>query len=55
MLETLTGDKIEPDPNILSNIVFSYQATFYLNGIINRNNCRFWTRGSPQWVHELHT
>ena len=37
------------------NILFSDEATFYLNGVINRHNYRFWSQENPRWIFEAHT
>lgn len=42
-------------PNIINTIVFSDEATFSLNGTINRHNCRYWARENPHWMREHHT
>ncbi|KAJ8946864.1 hypothetical protein NQ318_006774 [Aromia moschata] len=36
-------------------IVFSDEATFILNGQLNRQNCRYWAEENPHWMRELHT
>lgn len=37
------------------NILFSDEATFCLNGVVNRHNYRFWSQENPHWIHEAHT
>ena len=37
------------------NILFSDEATFYLNGVVNRHNYRFWSQENPHWICEAHT
>ncbi|EFN82646.1 hypothetical protein EAI_11103, partial [Harpegnathos saltator] len=49
----LMMEKIAKDPNYLSNVVFSDEATFQLNGH-NRHNC-FWSDTNPHWIEETHT
>jgi len=39
MSETMMA-KIDAEHDFLSNIVFLDKATFQLNGIVNRHNCR---------------
>lgn len=39
----------------INDIVFSDEATFMLNGNVNRHNCRFWSDVNPHWVREQHT
>lgn len=43
------------NPNFVSNIIFSDEATFYLNGTVNRQNCRYWAPRNPHWFIESHT
>lgn len=40
---------------VLNNIVFSDEATFMLNGNVNRHNCRYWSSVNPHWMREQHT
>lgn len=40
------------DPVLLDNIVFSDEATFQLNGNVNRQNCRYWSDTNPHWMRE---
>lgn len=47
--------RIDEDPNFLYNIVFSDEATFQLNGEVNRHNCRYWSDTNPFWMLESHT
>lgn len=39
----------------LNNIVFSDEATFMLNGNVNRHNCHYWSNINPHWMREQHT
>lgn len=43
------------DDNFAQNICFSDEATFCLNGTVNRHNCRIWSRENPHWIQEAHT
>ncbi|EFN85917.1 hypothetical protein EAI_03765, partial [Harpegnathos saltator] len=43
----LMMERIDEDPNYLSNIVFSEEATFQLNDYVNRHNCKFWSDTNP--------
>lgn len=36
-------------------IFFSDEATFALNGHVNRQNCRYWATENPHWFTEFHT
>uniref|UniRef100_V5I868 Transposable element Tc1 transposase n=1 Tax=Anoplophora glabripennis TaxID=217634 RepID=V5I868_ANOGL len=37
------------------DVLFSDEATFYLNGVVNRHNYRFWSQENPHWTCESHT
>lgn len=37
------------------NILFSDEATFCLNGTVNRQNCRYWATENPNWTMEVYT
>lgn len=43
------------DEHFASNVVFSDEATFCLNGLVNRHNSRYWSSENPHWIHEAHT
>ena len=43
---------IDIDAEFLSNFVFSDEATFYVNGHVNRYNCRYWATENPHQVIE---
>ena len=42
-------------PDFVNNIIFTDEATFCLNGRVNRHNCRYWAADNPQWMIETHT
>lgn len=48
-------EKCNMDDNFAVNIVFSDEATFMLNGTVNRHNCRYWSDTNPHWAEEGHT
>lgn len=52
--ETMTG-MIRQNRNILRNICFSDESCFFLNGLVNRHNCRFWSDVNPHVFQEEHT
>lgn len=52
--ETLNG-MIDQNPHFEQCIIFSDEATFSLNGTVNRHNCRYWSRNNPRWMVEAHT
>ena len=43
------------DGNFLFNVCFSDECTFFLNGLVNRHNCRYWADTNPRIFHEAHT
>lgn len=48
-------DMCNQNPGFVQNIIFSDEATFKLNGEINRQNCRYWAKDNPHWMREQHT
>lgn len=46
-------EKIDNDPNLMHNIMFTYEATFHINGCINRHNSRIWDSEKPHVTHEF--
>lgn len=47
--------RCDDKPDFPFNILFSDEATFMLNGTVNRHNCRYWSIANPHWVQEHHT
>ena len=43
----LMDNRIAMSPEFLRSICFSDEATFYLDGEINRHNCRYWDTENP--------
>lgn len=48
-------NRIDLDPDLPFNIVFSDEATFQLSGNCNRHNCRYWSDTNPFWMRESKT
>ncbi|XP_071053573.1 uncharacterized protein [Onthophagus taurus] len=46
--------RINDDPNFINKIIFSDEPIFYLNGKVNRHNCRYWSAENPHWAIETH-
>lgn len=46
---------IEEDANFRHNIVFSDEATFHLNGHVNRHDTRYYAPENPHWMCESHS
>ena len=40
------------DPNFGQKIIFTDEAHFWLNGYVNKQNCRFWDAHNPQMFEE---
>lgn len=49
------AQKIAGDPNLPLRICFSDEATFFLNGNVNKHNCRYWSQENPHEFREAHT
>jgi transposase len=47
--------KHEENNKFFNQIVFTDEATFMLNGSLNRHNCRYWADQNPHWMRETHT
>lgn len=48
-------DLSNANPGFIRNIVFSDEATFCLNGTVNKQNCRYWAVENPHWMMEANT
>lgn len=48
-------DMCNNNPHFLNCIVFSDEATFSLNGAVNRHNCRYWSHHNPHWMEQTRT
>lgn len=48
-------ERFNREPNFYNCIIFSDEATFYLNGTVNRQNCRYWSNQNPHWMMESQT
>ena len=46
--KTTVGEQLETDPLFYQKIVFSDEAHFWLNGFVNKQNCRIWSQQNPQ-------
>ncbi|KAJ8948571.1 hypothetical protein NQ318_007575 [Aromia moschata] len=52
--ETITN-LCQTNLNLQQQILFSDEATFCLNGTVNRQNYRYGSRTNPYWIIEAHT
>lgn len=48
-------ERLNRNPDLLRNILFSDESTFHLNGEVNRHNCRYWAQENPHWMREHRT
>lgn len=48
-------ERIANNPNFLYCTCFSDESTFFLNGAVNRHNCRYWSDSKPFVVREQHS
>lgn len=46
-------EQLQIDPFFYRKIVFSDEAHFWLNGYVNKQNCRIWADEQPEVTHEL--
>lgn len=49
------SERIINDEHFLFNTCFSDECSFFLNGVVNRHNCRYWSDFNPRIYHEVHT
>lgn len=47
--------KIDEQPDLMNKIVFSDEATFLLDGTVNRHNSRYWNDFNPHWMRETNS
>ena len=46
-------EQLEVDPEFGRKIIFSDEAHFWINGNVNKQNCRYWAENNPQEVHQV--
>lgn len=51
----VVSERAIENPHFLFNICFSDECSFFLNGTVNRHNCRYWSDFNPRIFHEVHT
>ncbi|CAK9834549.1 hypothetical protein ANTRET_LOCUS11064 [Anthophora retusa] len=44
--------QLQTDPNFGEKVIFSDEAHFWLNGFVNKQNCRIWGESNPQQYQE---
>lgn len=47
------SERLEEDPNFGRKIIFSDEAHFWMNGYVNKQNCRIWDDANPHEVHQV--
>lgn len=52
--QTMT-ERTDNNPRLVKQICFSDEATFCLNGEVNRHNFRYWAPANPHWFRESHS
>lgn len=45
--------QIHNNPNFVRNIVFTDEATLFMNGSFNRQNYRYWSKVNPNWYEGI--
>ena len=45
--------RLAEDPNFGRKIIFSDEAHFWMNGYVNKQNCRIWDDNNPHEVHQV--
>lgn len=48
-------NKLTQNLDFTHNVLFSDESTFWLNGSVNRHNCRYWSEKNPHWMEQIHT
>jgi len=51
----IVRNKCIRDENFPKLVLFFDEASFCLNGTVNRYNSRYWSQENPQWMVEAHT
>jgi len=45
--------KIQHNPDFLTKVLFSDEATFQSTGQLNRHNCHYWSAQNPHWMRTV--
>ena len=46
--------QLELDNNFLFKVLFSDEARFGNNGVVNRHNCHYYSQNNPHWIRTAH-
>lgn len=50
-MSTWFKNRLDKDPDMVHRkVLFSDEANFYLNGEVNKQNCRYYARENPHWM-----
>uniref|UniRef100_T1ITT9 DUF4817 domain-containing protein n=1 Tax=Strigamia maritima TaxID=126957 RepID=T1ITT9_STRMM len=44
--------RLDDDPDFTTNILWSDEAQFSRNGVVNRHNAHYWAENNPRWLHQ---
>jgi len=47
--------RIDEESNFLFNIIFLDEATFEVNGNVNKHNCTLWSDENSHWILQAYT
>jgi len=47
-------EQLEINPNFTKQIIFSDETHFWMNGYVNKQNCRIWDDTNPHEIHQMH-
>ena len=48
-----SSEHLEEDPNFGRKIIFIAESHFWMNGYVNKRNCRIWDDVNPHEVHQV--
>ncbi|KAJ8948249.1 hypothetical protein NQ318_013237 [Aromia moschata] len=51
----IMANRCQDNPLFIKNTLFSDEATFVLNGTVNKQNCRYWSIENPHLMMEANT
>uniref|UniRef100_T1IKE6 DUF4817 domain-containing protein n=1 Tax=Strigamia maritima TaxID=126957 RepID=T1IKE6_STRMM len=44
--------RLDDDPDFTTNILWSDEAQFSRNGVVNHHNAHYWAENNPRWLHQ---
>lgn len=51
----MMSERVTHNPDYVKHICFSDESTFFVNGNVNTQNCRYWSDENPHFFREGHT